>query len=82
MRINYQSKMVSNKKIFIIDEADSKDKILTAPDKCLDEDNDTQRDKEVAMVTGAMGRVDSIADSHPKDETTDDDNNNEPGSAV
>ena len=34
------------------------------------------------MVTGAMGRVDSIADSHPKDETTDDDNNNEPGSAV
>ena len=57
--------MVSNKKIFIIDEAGS-NKISDAPDKCLD---DTQRDEEVAKVTGGIGKVDSIADSYPKDVT-------------
>ena len=61
-----------------MNEADSKDIISPAPDKSLD---DTPRDEEVAMVTGGIGQVDSIADSYPKDDTDGYNNNTEPGSA-
>ena len=62
--------MVSNSNIFVVDEA-AKDSISGAPDKCLD---DTQRDEEVAMVTGGIGKGDSIGSNYqPIDANTDDD---------
>ena len=63
--------MVSNSNIFVVDEA-AKDSISGAPDKCLD---DTQRDEEVAMVTGGIGKNDSIGSTNQPiyPNTTDDD---------